>query len=371
MKLTRGFLVLLIGGAAPLSAQTTAGYDARLFAGYFGQNTSAGQRGATATTWVMVHAQRGALRADLMLSADPLINGECGQPRLLPDSFHCGDAESLSHPLVMNAGLTARLGAFDVTASVVGEPAYGPHPHFMRASAQHDPGEPLTHHFFNPAHSAHGVVTAGVTRGALRAEASAFNGRHHADRYDIDLAPLDAAAARFTLTTSEKLSVQFSAAYFPAYESGEHAHGGVMAAYSATANGVAGNVAYTLGCAAHHTVHLTPKACLAEATMTRGPHIFFARAEAMDRLEQTIVAVIEPDGSHSHITDNQMLKTGELAAGYGLRLPAQLGWQPSIGVRGAVTTIPSYFRLRYREERAYSFMVFTSLRPAAANQHHH
>ncbi|HEX6065073.1 MAG TPA: hypothetical protein VFZ04_12670 [Longimicrobiales bacterium] len=371
MNLARSLLITLIGGAAPLSAQMTAGYDARVFAGYFGQNTSAGQRGATATTWLMAHAQRAALRADLMLSADPLITGECGQPRLLPDSFHCGDAESLSHPLLMNAGVTARFGAFSVSASAVGEPAYGPHPHFMRASAQHDPGEPLTHHFFNPAHSAHGVVTIGATRGVLTAEASAFNGRHHTDRYRIDFAPLDAAAARFTLSASGKLSVQLSAAYFPAYESGEHAHGGVMAAYSATASGVAGNLAYTLGCAAHHTLHLTPKACLAEATMTRGVHILFARAEAIDRLEQTVVAVVEPDGSHSHISDNQMLKTGELAVGYGVRLPAQLGWHPSIGVRGALTTIPSYFRLRYREERAYSFTIFTSLRPARATSQHH
>jgi hypothetical protein len=193
MKRVRLTVVVLLGlgGARALPAQTTLGYDARLYGGYYRQNTLAGERGPTATTWLMAHAQAGRFAADVMLSADPLLNGECGQPRLLPDSFHCGDAESLSHPLVMNLGLSARVGAFVLTASAVGEPAYGPHPHFMRASAQHDPGEPLTHHFFNPAHSAHGVVTLGATRGAFTIEGSAFNGRHQTDRYEIDVAPLD------------------------------------------------------------------------------------------------------------------------------------------------------------------------------------
>ena len=68
---------------------------------------------------------------------------------------------------------------------------------------------------------------------------------------------------------------------------------------------------------------------------------------------------------------SRWLKKASFAGGYGARLPAQLGWRPSIGVRAAATTIPSYFQLRYREERAYSFMVFTSLRPAATSLHQH
>ncbi len=370
MRFARVVLILLIGSAATLSAQTSASYDARIYAGYFSQNTRVGERGPTATTWLMARAQHAWLSAEAMLSADPLLNGECGQPRLLPDSFHCGDAESLSHPLVMNLGITAELASLELTASAVGEPAYGPHPHFMRASARHDPGEPLTHHFFNPAHSAHGVVTLGTTSGKLGAEVSAFNGRHHTDRYRIDFAPLDAAAARASLALSEKLNLQISAGYFPAYDEAEHAHGGIMRAYSFTASGAIQNLDYTIGCAAHRTMHLTPKACLAEGTLTRGAHVFFARAEAVDRLEQTVVAIVQPDGSHLHITENKMLKTGEFAAGYGVRLPARLGWQASVGARGAVTVIPSYFRLRYQERRAASFTIFTSLRPARAAHHH-
>lgn len=371
MRSARALVCLLMAAGAPVQAQTAAGYDARIFGGYYSQNTRAGERGPTVTTWLMAHAQQGRVRADAMLSADPLLNGECGQPRLLPDSFHCGDAESLSHPLVMNLGVTAHAGPLALTASAVGEPAYGPHPHFMRASAQYDPGEPLTHHFFNPAHSAHGVATAGVTRGAFRVEASAFNGRHMTDRYEIEFAPLDAGAARVAWAPSSRLSLQVSAAYFPAYESGEHAHGGVMRAYSATANGQLGNLAYTVGCAAHRTVQRTPKACLAEGTLAAGIHVLFARVEAVDRLEQISVTVITPSGVHEHTTETHMLETGEIALGYGVRLPARLGWQPSIGVRGAVTAIPSFYRLRYDEQHAYAVTIFTSLRPTTSAAHHH
>jgi hypothetical protein len=371
MSALPGILVLMIGAATPVHAQVRAGYDARIFGGYYSQNTRAGERGPTATTWLMARAQHGRFGGDVMLSADPLLNGECGQPRLLPDSFHCGDAESLSHPLIMSLGVSGQFGAVKLTGSAVGEPAYGPPPHFMRASAQYDPGEPLTHHFFNPAHSAQGVVTVGATRAGFRVEASAFNGRHMTDRYEIDFAPLDAGAARVAWAPSSRLSVQLSAAYFPAYESGEHAHGGVMRAYSATANGQLGNLAYTVGCAAHRTVQRTPKACLAEGTLAAGIHVLFARVEAVDRLEQISVTVITPSGVHEHTTETHMLETGEIALGYGVRLPARLGWQPSIGVRGAVTAIPSFYRLRYDEQHAYAVTIFTSLRPTTSAAHHH
>src|SRR5688500_6385193 len=134
--------MLLLISAASVQAQTTRWHlqvDARAYAGYFNQTSQPGTQGVTSTSWLMFDLQnsspRGSLGAHAMLSADPLINGECGQPRLLPESFDCGDAESLSHPLIMNLGLRAAvpLGrtSLSLTASAAGEPAYGPAPHFM------------------------------------------------------------------------------------------------------------------------------------------------------------------------------------------------------------------------------------------------
>jgi hypothetical protein len=320
---------------------------------------------------------RSSFGAHAMLSADPLINGECGQPRLFPESFVCGDAESLSHPLVMNLGVSGEMyvqrTALRLSASVVGEPAYGPPPHFMRASAQHDPAEPLTHHLFSPAHSAHGVVTAGVSRGAFRVEASAFNPRQLHESYRIELASLSGGAARMLLGSPSRLQLQVSAAYFPADESNSHhGHSGAMRAYSLTASGQIGAaVFYTAGCAAHRTAQQTPTACLLESTVVKGRHLLFGRVEAAKRLEQVVVVIIAPDGSHVHTTENHMLDTGELAAGYGLRLPSRFGVQSSAGVRAAVTAIPAFFRQRYQEWRAASLTVFVSARLASSASHQH
>jgi hypothetical protein len=373
-------MLLLLSSATSVQAQRTGWHaqaDARVYAGYFNQTSLPGTQGATSTSWLMVdlqnNSQRASLGAHAMLSADPLIMGECGQPRLLPESFACGDAESMSHPLIMNLGLRVAvpLGrtSLSLIASAIGEPAYGPAPHFMRASAQHDPGEPLTHHFFNPAHSAHGVLTGEVKRGAWAVAASAFNPRLVHNAYRIDFAPLRGAAARVTMSPDARLQVQASAAYFPADDvGGHHGHSGAMRAYSLTASGLLGSgFHYTAGCAAHRSAQRTPTACLLESTLLAGPHIFFARVEAARRLEQVTVAVIEPDGSHVHLVENHMLDTGELAAGYGIRLPLSLGVQPSAGVRAAVTRIPAFYQLRYQERHAASVTIFVSARLPSAH----
>jgi hypothetical protein len=181
---------------------------------------------------------------------------------------------------------------------------------------------------------------------------------------------LTASALRASYQASPRIRLQLSAAYFPADETSEHSHGGMMRAYSVTVNGDVGNSHYLIGCAAHRTAGRTPKACLAESTIVRGAHTFFARVEAVDRLEQTPETTNTPDGSHAHVVSNHMMKTGEVAAGYGLLLPARLGWQPSIGARAALTAIPAYFRLRYQETRAASFTIFASLRTTGATHAH-
>ncbi len=367
--------VLFLGVATAAQGQDarwTVQTDARAYAGYFDQNTRAGTSGLISTAWLMLNLQYGSpartLGAHVMLSSDALIHGDCSQPRLLPERFDCGDATSMSHPLVMGLGLSgqARLRgtALRLSASVVGEPAYGPPPHFMRASAQHDLGEPLTQHFFTPVHAAQGVVTAGVTRGALSVEASAFNARNEHDPYRITLAPLRAAAARISFAVSPRVGLQLSSAYFPADEAGgHHGHAGAMRAYSLTASGAFNDVLYyTAGCAAHHTAQRTPAVCLLESTLARGPHIFFARVEGGRRLEQVTEAIVNPDGSHAHVVVNHMMGVSEVAGGYGVRLPERFGVRPSAGIRAGLTAIPEFFRLRYNERHAASLTVFLSAR---------
>jgi hypothetical protein len=132
-----------------------------------------------------------------------------------------------------------------------------------------------------------------------------------------------------------------------------------------------GGLDYTAGCAAHRTAQHTPLACLAEAVFAAGAHAWFARLEAVDRLEQTMSTVIAPDGSHVHTLNDYMMNTGEVTAGYVLQMPAQRGWRAAIGVRAALTTIPEYFRPRYLARHAASATIFASLRPARTSLHVH
>jgi hypothetical protein len=353
--------------------------DARAFAGYFIQQSLAGTDGVTSTSWVMGSAEytnRGrAMSAHVMLSPDVVVHGDCAQPRLLPESFDCGDGKAVSHPLVMDLGVRAhtKVAAFDVAlaAHIVGEPAFGPAPHFMRASAAYDPGAPLMHHFFTPSHSAHGLLTATVARGRGRVEASAFNGSTTADRYRIDLAPLHASALRFTWQFAQQASLQLSGAYFPAEETGaHHGHAGIMRAYSISVSGARGSLNYTAGCAAHHTSGNTPAACLLENTVAKGSNVFFGRLEGGRRLDQVMEAEILPDGAHAHVLKNYMLSTGEVAVGYARLLPVSFGWSTAVGARVAVTSIPQFFEARYVERRPVSLLLYVSARPILAAAHH-
>ena len=363
-----------------VSAQTTGAQviDYRAYAGYFQQNSWAGSGGFTSSTWLMVQPElrtsRLRLGAHAMLSGDALINGECGQPQFLPESSPCGITANTPHPLVMMLGAKAALQLRAMTigleGSAVGEPAFGPHPYFTRASAQHDPAPPLTHHFFNPAHSAQGVVTASAAHSAFQLEISAFNARPLADLYEIDPGPLDAQAARLSFRQSDALRLQVSAAKFP--DVGGHGHSGEMKAYSLTADGVLSNkLFYTMGCAAHRVSGETPKACFTEATLTVGRHLFYGRAEASDRLEENAIIDVLPDGTHVHTPYNVMLKASEFAVGYGLRMPAFRGLQTSVGVRAGVLPLSDDLRDRYQEKRAASVMMFLSARPANGAHHHH
>jgi hypothetical protein len=354
--------------------------DARIYGGYFHQTSQAGTRGFTSSSWVMLRAQHSdsthALGIDAMFSGDALINGECGQPRLLPSEFDCGDGMSVSHPLVMALGIFARTSVrntnLKLVASAVGEPAFGPAPHFMRASASYDAGEPLMHHFFTPVHSAAGVITGAVTRGAITFEASVFNSRTNTDRYKIEFARLEAYAGRLSLATSSDMTIRASAAYFPAAESGgHHGHGGDMRAYSLTATASRDAVSYTAGCTLHRSAGHSPAACMLETTLLAGANVFFGRVEGGRRLDQVVEAEIGPDGSHAHVTRNHLLATGEASAGYARHLLERNGVQVSVGARGAVTTIPEFFELRYRARRATSLLAFLALRPAGKSAHHH
>ena len=186
-----------------------------------------GPRGSTqtfSTSMLMFMARRelteGAFGLKLMVSADPLM-GKSGYPLL----FQTGEtADGVSplidrqhpHDLLMEAALTyshdfSPASSAFVYAGLPGEPALGPNAFMHRLSGMDNPEAPLSHHWLDSTHITWGVVTAGYVVGAVKLEASAFNGREpDQNRYDIEVRALDSYAVRASYNPSARWSLQGS-----------------------------------------------------------------------------------------------------------------------------------------------------------------
>jgi len=185
-----------------------------------------GPRGASktfATNWVMGSASRplagGTLMFRSMLSLEPAtISG-----RKYPELFQTGETafgKSLidaQHPhdffMEVAAEYAHAIGGATgyLYVAPVGDPALGPVAFPHRDSAMELPQAPIGHHFLDSTHIAFNVVTAGVKRGPLTLEASAFHGREPDEkRWNIEGGRIDSWAARAQLEPVRNLTMQVS-----------------------------------------------------------------------------------------------------------------------------------------------------------------
>lgn len=165
----------------------------------------------------------GTLQLRAMASPEPLM-GARGYPLLLaagesadgatplvdrqhPHDFFMELSASYSHPLSAGAGVF-------VYAGLPGEPAFGPPAFMHRASIMDSPEAPITHHWLDSTHISFGVVTGGLVFGAVKIEASRFNGREpDQHRWNIETGPLDSTALRLSWNPSANLALQASWAH--------------------------------------------------------------------------------------------------------------------------------------------------------------
>lgn len=163
----------------------------------------------------------GILGMNLMISLDPIFNGEYGYPNL----FQTGETAyghklvDYQHPHDLISEVTASYShpvgngvrAF-VYGGPVGEPALGGPTFAHRPSGMEIPEAPISHHWFDSTHISFGVVTAGLNTARWQVEASAFNG-HEPDenRYSPDPVQLNSASGRLTYNPSRDFS--FNVAY--------------------------------------------------------------------------------------------------------------------------------------------------------------
>lgn len=93
----------------------------------------------------------------------------------------------------------------------VGDPAIGPTAYPHRASASENPVGTLGHHQQDSTHIASDVITAGITHGIVRLEASGFHGREPDEhRWNIDQGKIDSWSTRLTVQPGQNWSGQFS-----------------------------------------------------------------------------------------------------------------------------------------------------------------
>ena len=215
-----------------MKASWTLMFHANLFLTDLQQSSPRGGDKFFSTNWFMSMAQRqvgpGVFTARVMLSLEaatitnrryPLLfqQGETAFGVPIADGQH-------PHDFIMElaALYDLKLGEkslFSVYFAPMGDPAMGPTAYSHRASACENPVGTLGHHQEDSTHIADDVVTAGLTYGVVRIEASGFHGREPDEfRWDIDQGTIDSWSTRVTVQPRKNWSAQYSYAHITSPE---------------------------------------------------------------------------------------------------------------------------------------------------------
>ena len=160
--------------------------------------------------WGMLSLTRKSGRASVMFhamgSAEPWTLRRLGSAQVLQVGETLDGAPLLDyqHPHDLVMALDARLDwaasertTLFLAGGPVGAAALGPRAFMHRVSAGPNPTAPLSHHMQDSTHITHGVITAGVQRGAWTVETSVFHGREpDEDRVALDMGALDSVSGR-------------------------------------------------------------------------------------------------------------------------------------------------------------------------------
>jgi hypothetical protein len=177
------------------------------------------------TNWFMTEAEHrlagGTFALRTMLSLEPATVTD----RRYPELFQTGETaygkpiEDGQHPhnFVMELALdyVHPLGektTWELYVAPVGDPALGPVAYPHRISAEEIPQATLGHHLQDSTHVSYDVVTAGITHGIVRFEASGFHGAEpDENRWTIGYGAIDSYSGRVTVSPDANWSGQLSA----------------------------------------------------------------------------------------------------------------------------------------------------------------
>jgi len=187
----------------------------------------AGPRGGDklySTNWGMLGAIHqlgsGSIMLRSMISLEPATitdrrypllfqTGETAYGRPIVDGQH-------PHDLFMEVSIQyarplGENGTWSIYYAPVGDPALGPVAYPHRASAAEFPQAPLGHHWEDSTHIADNVVTASLSSGKFRFEASGFYGREpDENRWNFDFGSMDSWSTRLSYFPAKNWAAQIS-----------------------------------------------------------------------------------------------------------------------------------------------------------------
>jgi hypothetical protein len=232
-----GFLFSLGSGTSvnpaswpmPMVMQRAGGWNLMWMGQAFLVSTQqSGPRGGDkiySANWGMLAAARNLGRGSLMVrgmvSLDPLTvtgkrypllfqSGETANGAPIVDGQHPHDLlMELSIHYARPIGEKAMINFY---YAPVGDAALGPIAFPHRASSMELPQATLGHHWQDATHIANNVVTAGLTCGKFRIEASGFRGKEpNENRWNVDMGPIDSWSSRLTWQPGRNWVAQVSA----------------------------------------------------------------------------------------------------------------------------------------------------------------
>jgi hypothetical protein len=329
-----------------------------------------GPRGADkaySANWIMPMAQRNFAHSELTLRAMLSLEPATISGRYYPELFQQGET-AFGKPIVDGQhphNLFMELAAlYDVKAgehallslylAPVGDPSLGPVAFPHRASASLDPLAPLGHHLEDSTHIAYEVVTAGVTVGRTRLEASGFHGREPGEnRWTIYTGGLDSWSERLTVNPLRDWSAQYSLGHLHSPEalhpeedvlrqtasvSYHHAWGAQSGAPTLDALALWGR---------NHTIGTPTNAngYLFEATAHVGsaksaPHGVWGRIENVDRTTDLL-------GESAPAEETVVGRVQAYTGGYAYRILNEHWGSSSLGAQGTFYNTPDPLRSLY------------------------
>jgi hypothetical protein len=354
------------------------------FPRYTDVGSKRGSRRLDAPSWFMgmlSHPldKRSQLGVRVMMSLDPVIEGQRGYPLLFQtgESAHGLPLHDRQHPHDLFSEVSATysrlLGGGNsayLYLGYPGEPALGPPTFMHRLSAMDDPHAPLGHHWQDSTHITFGVITAGLAHRNLKLEGSVFTGREpDENRYDFDAIRLHSYSGRLSWNPSSNLALQISHGFLKSPEAldpGVDVHRTTASVVYNKPMGPDANWATSLvwGQNEESDTRQKSNSYLVETDYQRGANAWYARAELVQKSGHELVL-------QTPALDDRLFDVGGYTIGYVRDLKHNsAGIDVGLGAQITVNSKPSGLDPFYGTGTPVGFEIIFRIRPSRMDHAH-